>query len=115
MLTITFHLFPYYNIIIIMTKKQKNRKLIQQNIRNRALNRRYLSLTKFFLKLLKAKIILYKQKNNQNFDEKLKMFEIKRKIESLLDKSVKKKVIHKNTSTRKKIRLYNLLKKNILI
>lgn len=98
-----------------MTKKQKNRKLIQQNIRNRVLNRRYLSLTKFFLKILKRKIILHKQKNNQNLDEKLRIIEIKRKIESLLDKSVKKKVIHKNTSTRKKIRIYKFFKKNILI
>lgn len=98
-----------------MTKKQRNRKLLKQNLRNRTLNRRYSSLTKFFLKMLKSKLATYKQENTQNFDEKMKILEIMKKIESLLDKSAKRKVIHKNTSARKKIRIYKLLQKNIFI
>jgi small subunit ribosomal protein S20 len=99
----------------MMTKKQKNKKLVSQNIRNKMLNRRYSSLTKFFLKVLKSKFYLYKKENFINSEEKTKILEITRKIESLLDKSVKRGVIHKNTSARKKSRLYKLFKKNILI
>jgi ribosomal protein S20 len=42
-----------------MNKKQKNRKLIAQNKRNRMVNRRYTSTIKTLSKLFKLKIIYY--------------------------------------------------------
>jgi small subunit ribosomal protein S20 len=99
-----------------MNKKQKNRKLVLQNQRNRIINRRYLSTIKTLSKLIKAQHLIEKnEKENKNKGiEKVKtentiLFSKKQKLlsafYSIVDKAVKKKVIHKNTAARKKSKL----------
>lgn len=93
-----------------MNKKQRNRKTVAQNKRNRVVNRRYTStiktLSKIFLKKISV-VELEKTEENQN---KLKK-ETEKLINSLysvIDKAVKKNVIHKNTAARKKSKLGQL-------
>jgi ribosomal protein S20 len=96
-----------------MTKKQKNRKIVSQNLRNKSLNRRYTSLIKFLFKSLKTKILTIKKKNLITDYDKKEILLLEQKLESLFDKSVTKKVLHKNTSSRKKSRLKKFIKKEI--
>lgn len=93
-----------------MNKKQKNRKLITQNKRNRIVNRRYTSTIKTLSKLVKIK-----RKNFLTIEEIEKKETEKKTIEtlinslySIIDKAVKKKVIHKNTAARKKSKIHKL-------
>jgi small subunit ribosomal protein S20 len=93
-----------------MNKKQKNRKLITQNKRNRIVNRRYTSTIKTLSKLVKIK-----RKNFSTIEEIEKKETEKKTIEtlinslySIIDKAVKKKVIHKNTAARKKSKIHKL-------
>jgi small subunit ribosomal protein S20 len=79
-----------------MSKKQRNRKTIAQNKRNRMINRRYISTIKTFFKLLN----LSKDKNEKE--------SLLPKLNSIIDKAVKKNVIHKNTAARKKSRISRL-------
>lgn len=81
-----------------MNKKQRNRKTIAQNKRNRMINRRYLSTIKTLFKLF----LLGKEKS-----EKLVFIP---KLNSIIDKAIKKNVIHKNTGARKKARIFSLYK-----
>jgi small subunit ribosomal protein S20 len=90
-----------------MNKKQRNRKLVSQNKRNRMINRRYTTTIKTLTKLFYSKI-------NQSFKDievdikKEKIEEIKivaGKLFSILDKAVKKNVIHRNTAARKKSKI----------
>ena len=89
-----------------MNKKQRNRKLVKQNNRNRIINRRYSStiksLSKLFQKKLKAS-----QTNNEETNEQLKKDTVSliQNLYSIIDKAVKKGVIHKNTAARKKSKL----------
>jgi small subunit ribosomal protein S20 len=83
-----------------MNKKLRNRKHIKQNKRNRIINRRYTSTIKTLFKLLNLKV------------EKLEAQSILNNLYSIIDKAVKKDVIHKNTAARKKS---NALKKFKLI
>ena len=98
-----------------MNKKQKNRKLVTQNKRNRIINRRYTSTIKTLSKLFIKKINILKiekdltKQNLLNFETK----NILNNFFSIVDKAVKKKVIHKNTAARKKSRLTLLGKFNI--
>jgi small subunit ribosomal protein S20 len=93
-----------------MSKKQRNRKLITQNKRNRIVNRRYTSTIKTLSKLVKIK-----RKNFQIIEE-IEKKEIEQKkinllissLYSIIDKAVKKKVIHKNTAARKKSKIHNI-------
>jgi small subunit ribosomal protein S20 len=98
-----------------MNKKQRNRKLVKQNKRNRIQNRRYSSTIKNLSKLFKTKVKMYSTLNETNLDEKPKLkFEVGNIINnlySILDKAVKKKVIHKNKAARKKSSIYQLSKK----
>jgi small subunit ribosomal protein S20 len=79
-----------------MSKKQRNRKTIAQNKRNRMINRRYISTIKTFFKLFN----LSKDKNEKE--------SLLPKLNSIIDKAVKKNVIHKNTAARKKSRISRL-------
>lgn len=79
-----------------MNKKQRNRKLINQNKRNRMVNRRYISTIKTLSKLLKGKI------KNQNTNTKEESIILLNNLYSMIDKATKKGVIHKNTAARKK-------------
>jgi len=89
-----------------MNKKQRNRKLVKQNNRNRIINRRYSStiksLSKLFQKKLKAS-----QTSNEESNEQLKKDTVSliQNLYSVIDKAVKKGVIHKNTAARKKSKL----------
>lgn len=97
-----------------MNKKQKNRKIVAQNKRNRMINRRYTSTIKTLLKLfrLKVKEISSKLVNGDEKNEKTKEIDfILRNLSSILDKAVKKGVLHKNNASRKKTNLSKVYQK----
>jgi len=89
-----------------MNKKQRNRKLVTQNKRNRMINRRYSSTIKTLSKLFMTKL-----KTKSTVDEvdqakfKTETKNLVNKVYSIIDKAVKKGVIHKNTAARKKSRI----------
>ena len=89
-----------------MNKKQRNRKLVTQNKRNRMINRRYTSTIKTLSKLFLAKT--KPQALSEESDKSKLKIETKNlvnKVYSIIDKAVKKGVIHKNTAARKKSRI----------
>jgi small subunit ribosomal protein S20 len=96
-----------------MTKKLRNKKHIKQNKRNRLINRRYISTIKTLFKLLNIKI----QKILQNED--LEALPVRKSegqillnsLYSIIDKAVKKNVIHKNTAARKKSNALKIFRK----
>lgn len=90
-----------------MNKKQRNRKLVTQNKRNRLINRRYLSTIKTLTKLFIKKNSLIKSENKTENKEFLikESQNILNNFYSIVDKAVKKKVIKKNTAARKKSKL----------
>lgn len=95
-----------------MNKKQKNRKDVAQNKRNRMINRRYSSTIKSLTKLFKSKI-----KNSvEDLGEENKITLkkdtslIMNNLYSFIDKAVKKRVIHKNNAARKKSSINKLAK-----
>lgn len=99
-----------------MNKKQRNRKIVTQNKRNRIINRRYSSTIKTLLKLF-----LYKVKSltatNVTLDpemiQKIKeqLIPLVNNLYSIIDKAIKKDVIHKNTAARKKSRIGKIISK----
>lgn len=90
-----------------MNKKQKNRKIVKQNKRNRMINRRYSStiksLSKLFLSKVKTSIANLEEEEKSKV--KAETVNIVNKVYSIIDKAVKKGVIHKNTAARKKSRI----------
>ena len=90
-----------------MNKKQKNRKLVKQNKRNRMINRRYSSTIKSLSKLFLSKI----KTSGSSLEEESDVNQIVNRVYSVIDKAVKKGVIHKNTAARKKSRIGKLLVK----
>jgi small subunit ribosomal protein S20 len=90
-----------------MNKKQRNRKNVQQNKRNRIINRRYSSTIKSLSKLLSTKVKNFKTDTQENDKLKLKAEATKviTNLYSIIDKAVKKGVIHRNTAARKKSRV----------
>ena len=99
-----------------MTKKQRNRKLVAQNKRNRIVNRRYSSTVRTLSKLFKRLINLYKANSNLEFKEKIKLdlSSTSNKLYSMLDKAVKKRVLHKNNANRKKAHVGKLFRLTFL-
>ena len=95
-----------------MNKKQKNRKLVTQNKRNRMINRRYSStiksLTKLFKKNINTSLVDNSKEEQTKFHGETK--KIMNNLYSIIDKAVKKQVIHKNTAARKKSNLNHLSK-----
>ena len=99
-----------------MNKKQRNRKIVTQNKRNRMINRRYSSTIKTLFKLF-----LFKVKNFtgeiKNLDtessekSKQQLNQLVRNLYSMIDKAIKKDVIHKNTAARKKSRIGKIISK----
>lgn len=87
-----------------MNKKQRNRKTVAQSKRNRMINRRYSStvhsLSKLFISKVKTASLITDtaSKDNAKSDAKIVM----NKLFSMIDKSVKKGVIHKNNAARRK-------------
>ena len=92
-----------------MNKKQKNRKIVQQNKRNRMVNRRYSSTIKSLTKLFKNKT----NTDKKGVESVKEGQTILSSLYSILDKAVKKQVIHKNTAARKKSKLTRNLAKVI--
>ena len=86
-----------------MNKKQRNRKTVAQNNRNRIVNRRYRSTLKSLLKLFLAKVKkLRTADEGTNENVKLEIQTVMNSLFSIIDKSVKKGVLHKNNAARKK-------------
>lgn len=96
-----------------MTKKQRNRKLVTQNKRNRMINRRYTTTIKTLTKLFQLKIKSFKIEISQELKIQLKQetLDILKKFYSIVDKAVKKNVIHKNNAARKKSNIGKILSK----
>ena len=105
-----------------MNKKQKNRKIICQNKRNKLINKRYTStiktLTKLFLNEIKkaelSKTEAFTSQNYTSVSTNIKKITLLgNALFSILDKAVKKKVIHKNKAARKKS-IFEKKKQNLL-
>ena len=94
-----------------MNKKQRNRKLVTQNKRNRMVNRRYTSTIKTLSKLfiLKIKNVSPNLQEEEKSKLKTETRTLVNKVYSIIDKAVKKGVIHKNTAARKKSRIGKML------
>jgi small subunit ribosomal protein S20 len=91
-----------------MNKKQRNRKLVTQNKRNRIINRRYTSTLKTLAKLFQFKLKSFTDNNNDKSSLKLEIFNIVKNLYSIIDKAVKKGILHKNTASRKKSKIGKL-------
>lgn len=93
-----------------MNKKQRNRKLITQNKRNRMINRRYTSTIKTLSKFLnnKIKTIQLITTEEKKITQKSEAQQILNNLYSMIDKAIKKNVLHKNTGARKKSRMQKL-------
>lgn len=93
-----------------MNKKQRNRKLVQQNKRNRIINRRYTSTIKTLNKVLHTK--LKKVQTDVSEDERVNLSKqltgVVSQSFSIIDKAVKKGILHKNTAARKKSKISKL-------
>lgn len=97
-----------------MNKKQKNRKILSQNKRNKMINRRYTSTVKSLSKLLLEKI--KKSSALKSTENKIELENSKKdaivilsSFYSILDKGVKKRVLHKNKAARKKAKFSKLI------
>jgi len=91
-----------------MNKKQRNRKVVTQNKRNRLINRRYTSTIKTLSKLFISKIKSLVTSNTTSEEVPTLKVETKKLVKnlySMIDKAVKKGVIHKNTAARKKSKI----------
>lgn len=89
-----------------MNKKQRNRKIVSQNKRNRIINRRYTSTIKTLSKLFLSKVKTINNEQTSDIKSQLKKESLGliKNLYSIIDKAVKKGVIHKNTAARKKSR-----------
>jgi small subunit ribosomal protein S20 len=85
-----------------MNKKQRNRKIVTQNNRNRIINRRYSSTIKTLAKLFATKVKAFVGDLDEEGQLRAQTTKVKKKLDSMIDKAVKKGVIHKNTAARKK-------------
>lgn len=92
-----------------MNKKQRNKKDRLQNERNRLINRRYLSTMRTLSKIFYIKLarLIAKHDNFVYFISLVSTFD---QLCSILDKSVKKNILHKNTAARKKSIFAKLIK-----
>jgi small subunit ribosomal protein S20 len=96
-----------------MSKKQENKKLIKQNRRNKIINKRYTSTIKTLGKLFFLKIKTLEVETIETEKNKLKTETtlVLKNLYSIIDKAVKKKVIHKNKAARKKSTIGKLFSK----
>ena len=95
-----------------MNKKQRNRKTVTQNRRNRILNKRYSSTVRGLAKLYVAKFENFKNEEDSTSKVELKnqLSSILQKFYGAIDKAVKKGIIHKNKAARHKARLNSKIK-----
>nr|AYO28648.1 ribosomal protein S20 [Neotessella volvocina] len=94
-----------------MNKKQRNKKLVLQNKRNRMINRHYTTTIKNLSKLLisnRQEIQSIGEDTEKSILLNRRLILIK-KFNSSVDKAVKKGVIHKNTAARKKSKLTRII------
>ena len=91
-----------------MANNKSAEKRIEITKRNRLRNRFYKSSVRTLIKVFIKDLEVYKTSQNPNDKEKAK--KILNSIYSLLDKGVKKRVFHKNSTDRKKSRLALSLK-----
>lgn len=92
-----------------MANSQSSKKRIKVNKRNRVQNNSYKSLIKTFTK--KYILLIRHFKNNQTLDNYLISRQALNLVFSSIDRAAKKNVLHKNTASRKKSKLYKMLKK----
>lgn len=100
-----------------MSKKQKKTKTVIQNKRNKLLNMYYKSRIKNISKTLAYLFKKNELKNDFNLNDKKKVYETWcNSYFSVLDKAVKKNVIHINNAAKKKSKLntciFNFILKN---
>jgi small subunit ribosomal protein S20 len=88
-----------------MNKKQRNRKIVTQNKRNRIINKRYVSTIRTLSKLFKIKIQVDKTEINEKDKFKADLLNIVKNLYSVIDKATKKGILHKNTAARKKSKI----------
>lgn len=91
------------------TKKVRNRKNVQINLRNKRINMYYKSTVKTLIKKIKILIIDCNKKTN-TAQLSAEIQSVYRLLTSKLDKATKKGSIKKNTSSRKKSVYSKLLK-----
>jgi len=84
-----------------MNKKERNRKTVKQNKRNRIVNKRYISTIKTLSKLFSYKLKEFNKVEDKD-KQKVQILNTLKNLYSIIDKAVKKGVIHKNTAARKK-------------
>ena len=94
-----------------MANIKSAKKRIELNLRNKIQNRIYKSLIKNSIKKYFSLIEEYKENPNKELLELIK--QISNKVYSCIDKALKKKVIHKNTASRKKSQIGLNIKKLI--
>lgn len=92
-----------------MNKKQRNRKDILQNKRNRIQNRRYKTTIKTLMKVC-AKIITEEKLTTLTRKMSNRLIKNEQKLHSFIDKAVKKNIIHKNNASRKKRKIELLIR-----
>jgi ribosomal protein S20 len=89
-----------------MNKKQRNKKLVSQNKRNKMINRRYRSTVKTLFKLFCFKTNTANIESKENLEiRKTDNQRLLNNLYSVIDKGTKKGVIPKNTAARKKSKL----------
>ena len=98
-----------------MNKKEKNRKNVKQSLRNRSINRRYKSIIKTLTKSVKNLLKSLVVEQNLEIQERKKklVHEMTSKFFSFVDKSVKKRIFHKNNAARKKSKFIKFVGANL--
>jgi ribosomal protein S20 len=107
-----------------MNKKQRNKKSVAQNKRNRRINRHYYSTIKNLIKAFEIKIRdhfsledldnidIFPQStyctSNKFKDSHRNLRKLQNDINSVIDKAVKKGILHKNNAARKKSKVLSL-------
>ena len=107
-LTLWYYINPYFNLISVANNKSA-KKRIQVAERNRLVNKSYKSTVRTLTKKTLANCEKYKQ--NPNSDNKDLVQLSVNEAFSLIDKAVKKNVLHKNNGANKKSRINKLVKK----
>lgn len=92
-----------------MANNRSAKKRIKINKRNHIQNNSYKSLIKTFTK--KYIILIRHFKDKQTLDNYLISRHALNLVFSYIDKAAKKNVLHKNTASRKKSKLYKMFKK----
>ena len=91
-----------------MANNKSAKKRIQIAERNRLINKSYKSIVRTFTKKTLENCEKYKKEPNE--DNKNSVKESLNKAFSLIDKAVKKNVLHKNNGANKKSKINNLVK-----